>query len=55
MIFNEVKINYSYAKPETIPAKKLTIIKSETSYNISEETLLKIDEKIQEIRNSLIK
>lgn len=55
VIFNDVKINYTYAKPETFPAKKLTIIKSETSYNISEETLVKIDAKIQEIRNSLLK
>lgn len=53
-IFKDVHINYSFAKPEVIPAKKLTIIKSETSYNISVETLEKIDQKINEIRNSIV-
>lgn len=54
MQFDEVTYNYTYEKPETKPEEKTTIIKSNSSYEISDEQLAAISNKIEEIRSSII-
>jgi hypothetical protein len=49
-IFENVQINYEYARPETDPNKKLTIIKSTTQVVVSDEVLEEILVKITSIR-----
>jgi len=49
-VYNNVEIDYQYARPETDPSKKLTILKSTTQVNISDEVLEEILVKITSIR-----
>lgn len=49
-IFDGVVIEYKYARPETDPTKKLTVIKSTTQINVSDEVLKSILVKITSIR-----
>lgn len=53
--FDSITMGYEYAEPEIIPEEKLAIINSKTSVNISEEQLLSISTKIENIRNKIIK
>ncbi len=53
-IFNKVEYNYEWVEPETKADKSLTIIKSKSTVNLSEEVLKEITDKITEIRNNLI-
>jgi hypothetical protein len=53
-IFNKVEYNYEWVEPETKTDKNLTIIKSKSTVNVSEEVLKEITDKITEIRNSII-
>ena len=49
-IFEKVELTYQYARPETDPVKKQTIIKSTTQVNVSDEVLEEILVKITSIR-----
>ena len=49
-IFEKVELSYQYARPETDPVKKQTIIKSTTQVNVSDEVLEEILVKITSIR-----
>jgi hypothetical protein len=49
-IFENVQVDYQYARPETDPNKKVTIIKSTTQINVSDEVLEEILVKITSIR-----
>lgn len=49
-IFEDVQVNYEYARPETDPTKKVTVIKSTTQIVVSDEVLEKILVKITSIR-----
>ena len=49
-IFADVQVNYEYARPETDPTKKVTVIKSTTQIVMSDEVLEKILVKITSIR-----
>jgi len=49
-IFAKVELTYQYARPETDPVKKQTIIKSTTQVNVSDEVLEEILVKITSIR-----
>lgn len=53
-IFNKVEYNYEWVEPETKADKSLTIIKSKSTVNLSEEVLKEITDKITEIRNNII-
>ena len=49
-IFGDVQVNYEYARPETDPTNKITVIKSTTQIVVSDEVLEKILVKITSIR-----
>lgn len=53
-VFENVKMNYTYAEPETNAEKKTTTLKHTISYDISAETLKSISEKLTAIRTSII-
>jgi hypothetical protein len=53
--FEDIKISYSYEEPEILPEKKLTIIKSKTQVEITDEQLKKIRDKVKEIRDFIVK
>ena len=53
-IFNKVEYSYEWVEPETLPDRNLTIIRSKSTVNISDEVLEEITEKITEIRNTII-
>jgi len=53
--FENIKIKYKYEQPEIIPEKKLAIIKSQTEVIITDEQLQKIRDKVQDIRNFMVK
>lgn len=52
-IFKDVSIEYEYKEPETKPDEKLTILKSETKVELSDEQLEQIHEQIKELRNQI--
>ncbi len=52
--FDNIEINYVYQKSTTDAEKKYTIINSSTTYNISNEDLLVICQKIEELREWII-
>ena len=49
-IFENVQVNYEYARPETDPTNKVTVIKSTTQIVVSDEVLEEILVKITSIR-----
>lgn len=49
-IFEGIEINYKYARPQTDPAKKVTVVKSTTQIIISDEVLDQILVKVTSIR-----
>lgn len=51
--FSSVKSDYQFKRSETIPEKKLTNIKSETTYNISDSTVSAVAKRVQEIRTKI--
>lgn len=53
--FDAIETAYSYKEPTTVPEKKITKVHSETKIIIPEDVLVIIDEKIENIRNLLIK
>ncbi len=55
ILFDSIKENYTYEPPETDASKKLTIIHSTTTYNVSDEILKRITKNIEKIRNWVIK
>lgn len=52
--FEEIKMDYTYAEPETNAAKKTTTLKHSISFEISEKTLNDISDKLTKIRTSII-
>ena len=53
-VFDAIEIIYIYEAPITDVQNKTTIIKSSTTYNVFDEELNVISEKIMEIRNWVI-
>lgn len=53
--FDGITMEYEYAEPEVIADEKLSIINSKTKVNFTEEQLLAITEKIENIRDKIIK
>ncbi len=53
-IYEGISYSYTFVEPETNPETKTTVIKSESTVDISEEQLAQIDQKITDIRNSII-
>ena len=49
-IFENVQVNYQYARPETDPVKKVTVLKSTTQIIVSDEVLDNILVKVTSIR-----
>lgn len=52
--FEEIKMNYTYVEPETNAGNKTTTLKHSISFEISEQTLKDITNKITSIRTSII-
>ncbi len=52
--FDQIKFNYQYIEPVTMPDKSLTNIKSKSSVQVDEAVLGNIVTKIKSIRNELI-
>ncbi len=53
--FDSIEVLYTYVEPTAYPENKLTQVHSQTEINISDDILLIINEKIEKIRNDLIK
>lgn len=53
-VFNELKYEYNYKKPKTLPDKKKTYITSPSSVKITKDQLASITKKIREIRSTII-
>ncbi len=54
-LFDEVTYTYTFEKPDTDPENKVTTINSKTVVSITDEQLTAITERIQEIRNQIVK
>ena len=54
-IYANIAFNYEFKEPETIPEEKLTIIKSVSSVEMTDQQLTDISDKVESIRNSIIK
>jgi len=54
MIFNELQAKYTFREPVTDAAKKTTVIHSESKYEMSDEQLATITEKITALRTQII-
>lgn len=52
--FEKVQYSYEWAEPETVAAKKLTIIKSKSNVTMDDAVLTEISEKVAIIRNKII-
>lgn len=52
--FDAIDLTYTYEEPEVIPEEKLTIIKSESNVNVTDEQIKIIREKVRKIRQSVI-
>lgn len=52
-IYRKVKNDYTYQKPETFAERKITVITSESSFNLTDEELAEISERIERIRASI--
>ena len=55
ILFDQVEIQYEYAKPETDKENKLTKLKSKSTVEISDELFYQIVDKIEEVRGKIIK
>jgi len=53
-IFEEVIYTYNYQKPQIDIDSKTTVLKGSTEYQFTDETLLKLNTSIMELRNKLI-
>lgn len=53
LVFDKVQVNYQYSRPETDPVKKVTIVKSNTQVNLSDEVLDEILVKVTSIRTQI--
>ncbi len=53
-IYDGITFKYNYVEPTLDTAKKITFINSTTEVTISEEQIIKISEKIKEIRNKIV-
>ncbi len=54
IVFEGIEETYTYEAPETDPENKITVIHSVTNYNITDEDLKEISEKVEKIRNWII-
>ncbi|MEA3451468.1 MAG: hypothetical protein U9Q83_06140 [Bacteroidota bacterium] len=54
IIFDSIEENYIYEDTETDANKKITIIHSTTTYNVSENILAELDKSVERIRNWII-
>jgi len=52
--FEKVQYSYEWAEPETVAAKKLTIIKSKSNVTMDDAVLTEISDKVALIRNKII-
>ena len=52
--FDEVKATYEYQRPEVKPKEKLTILKSTTDFEMTEEQLDAIGTQLESIRNNIV-
>lgn len=52
--FDGIETEYTYIDPETIIEERKTIIKSKSKVNVTEEVLLNIEKKVEDLRNYLI-
>lgn len=52
--FEKVQYSYEWAAPETVAAKKLTIIKSKSNVTMDDAVLTEISDKVALIRNKII-
>ncbi|GAB4376782.1 MAG: hypothetical protein Kow0075_04300 [Salibacteraceae bacterium] len=53
-LYDKVNYQYEWVEPETFPDKHLTVIKSKSSIDMSDEVLAEITSKVSSIRNELI-
>lgn len=53
-LFDGVKTTYEYKRPDVDAAGKITHLKSETSYSITDELFAQIIEELESIRNSIV-
>lgn len=53
-IYSAIAFSYEYKEPETKPEEKLTIIKSVSKVEMSDQQLMDIAAKVESIRNSII-
>jgi len=54
VIFENVGDSYTWVEPQTNPEEHMTVIKSQSSVEVSPEVLAEITAKIDDIRNSII-
>lgn len=54
ILFDSIEETYTYKTPETFPNKKLTIIHSTTTYNVSDEILTELTKTISKLRKWVI-
>ncbi len=52
--FENVQFNYTFNAPEVVADKNLTVIKSKTTVNLTDENLKAISEKIKNIRQQIV-
>lgn len=52
--FTNVKVTYEYQRPEEKPEEKLTVLKSKTTYEMSEAQLDSIGMSIETLRNNIV-
>lgn len=53
-VFESISIEYEYREPETYPEERMTVLKSRTKVDISDEQLNEIHERISKIREQII-
>ena len=52
-IYRKVENDYTYKKPETDPERKITVITSQSSFDLTDEQLAEISKRIERIRASI--
>ncbi len=54
-IYSQLEVKYTYMEPVTNPEKKLTVIKSETKFEMNDEQVQLISDKINALRAEIIR
>jgi hypothetical protein len=53
-LYAQLEMTYTYVKPITNPEQKITVIESVSKYEMSDEQLLGITEKLTTLRSQII-